>query len=120
MTLAPTRLMRRPSTEASGVWPVVTPGVGEIFNRRFFRTREYTAASIAGFSAAGIHLGYVVLFYLFGRNVFGFYTPLEVQYDDILSTWIPWASPLLVALAPAGVSSGGRNSSCSPVILKLS
>lgn len=75
--------------------------LGEITSRTFFRSRPFLISTLAGFGAAGVQLGFVVLFYVVGRKVFGFYNPLDFPYSDLLSTSVPWIQPLLTGLEPA-------------------
>lgn len=75
--------------------------LGEITSLNFFKSRPFLLSTLAGFGAAGVHLGFVVLFYVIGREVFGFYNPLDLPYSNLLSTSVPWVQPLLTGLEPA-------------------
>lgn len=74
---------------------------GDLTNSKFFHSRSFFLATIAGFATAGIHLGFVAIFYLFGSRVLGVYAPLDVPYDNLFSTALPWVGPLLTGLEPA-------------------
>lgn len=52
-----------------------------------------------GYGLAGVMFGYVTLFYLAGQEWLGFFVPLTVNYDDTLSTRLPWAYPLGVGVS---------------------
>ena len=75
--------------------------LGELTHKEFFRTSSFFSATLAGFAAAGVQLGFVVGFYLLGQRWLGFYSPIEVPYDNLLSTALPWLQPLLTGLHPA-------------------
>lgn len=64
---------------------------------RFFKTEEFFSSTVAGYSLAFFHIGYVVLFYYFGRKM-GIWSPIEVGYTDALSTFLPWIYPLTISL----------------------
>jgi membrane protease YdiL (CAAX protease family) len=64
---------------------------------RFFKTKEFFSGTLVGYSLALFHIGYVVLFYYFGRRA-GIWSPAEVGYTDALSTFLPWIYPLTVSL----------------------
>lgn len=53
-----------------------------------------------GYAVAFIILGYDVLFYLLGKNI-GVWTPLDISYDNILSTPLPWVNALFVGFSAA-------------------
>ncbi len=99
--------------------PTATYSLGEIATRRFFRSRAFITATIAGFAMAGIQLGFVVLYYIVGNRFFHFYAPLEVQYDDLLTTAVPWISPLLTGLGPALTEETTYRLFAIPLLLKL-
>lgn len=71
--------------------------LSKFLNLRFFKTREFFYGTLVGYSLALFHIGYVVLFYYFGRKV-GIWSPAEVGYTDALSTFLPWIYPLTVSL----------------------
>jgi hypothetical protein len=75
--------------------------LGEVLRSSFFKSREFFVSTVVGFGAAGLQLGFVVLFYVMGHRYLGFYSPMETRYNDLLTTAIPWISPLLVGLKPA-------------------
>ncbi|MEW5806952.1 MAG: type II CAAX endopeptidase family protein [Acidobacteriota bacterium] len=71
--------------------------LSRFFSLRFFRTREFFSAAMAGYSMTSFHIGFVVLFYFMGKKV-GVWSPAEVGYTDALSTWLPWIYPLTASL----------------------
>ncbi len=74
---------------------------GDIPTKAFWHSKFFFEGTLAGFGMAGIQLGFVVLFYVFGRQWLGFYAPQDVQFDNFLTTTFPWLAPLLVGLKPA-------------------
>ncbi len=65
---------------------------------RGFVAGRFATSTLIGYGLAGVHLGYVVLFYLVG-NRFGVWTPAELQdYSETFSTMFPWIYPLFVGL----------------------
>lgn len=78
-----------------------TYSLGELTRASFYQSKSFLQASLAGFGAAGVHLGFVVLFYYIGRTTFNLYAPLDIPYSDLLTSTIPWIQPLLVGLSAA-------------------
>jgi membrane protease YdiL (CAAX protease family) len=54
-----------------------------------------------GYAFGGIFLGYVTLFYLFGRQFLGVWMPAEGPYSSVLSTAIPALAPLFTSILAA-------------------
>ncbi len=54
-----------------------------------------------GYAIAGMTLGYIVLFYWIGVRFLGVWAPVELPYDDILSTYLPLVYPLTVGASAA-------------------
>ncbi len=111
-TLATPLLM----TVLFGIWQILpfaaSDSVGRTFPRSqyslaelavkpFYNSEVFLTAILVGFGAAGIHLGFVVLYYFLGSRFLHFYSPLDVPYDDVLSSALPWIQPLVTGLAPA-------------------
>ncbi|MEB2363440.1 MAG: CPBP family intramembrane metalloprotease [Bryobacteraceae bacterium] len=67
---------------------------------RALRTKEFFLATITGYGFAAAHIAFVVAFYLIGRK-FGIWSPQEVQYSNLLSTYLPWLFPLTISLLAA-------------------
>lgn len=61
------------------------------------RSKEFFRACVIGLSMAAAHIGFVVAFYLIGRQ-FGVWAPQDVNYTDTLSTAIPWIYPLTISI----------------------
>ncbi len=66
----------------------------------FWTTREVARGLLVGLCFAGVHLGYVTLLYLLGRQV-GVWTPLIVPYTDAVATPLPFLEPVFYGLEPA-------------------
>lgn len=66
-----------------------------IFSNTGLRARATLDGLFSGTSTFGMHLGWIVLFYLAGRSL-GLWCPLEVQNAESLSTTLPFLSALHV------------------------
>jgi len=71
-----------------------------IFTLRGIYTKKFFLGTLTGYGFAAAHLAYVVAFYLIGRR-FGVWSPQDVSYSDLVSTWLPWIYPLATALMAA-------------------
>ncbi len=71
-----------------------------VFQPAFLTTREAVISILTGIGLGGIHLAYVVAFYLLGRQV-GVWTPLEIPYTESVLTPLPFVVPLFMGLSPA-------------------
>ncbi|MFN3325972.1 MAG: CPBP family intramembrane glutamic endopeptidase, partial [Bryobacteraceae bacterium] len=60
-------------------------------------SKEFFLATLVGYGLAAVHMAFVVAFYLAGRR-FGAWSPQDVPYSDLLSTWLPWLYPLTISL----------------------
>jgi len=67
------------------------------FTRKGIRTKEFFLSSAIGLAMAAFHVGYVVLFYIVGRN-YGVWAPQELKYDELVNTPIPWIAALTIGL----------------------
>jgi membrane protease YdiL (CAAX protease family) len=67
---------------------------------RGLRTREFFSSVVVGLSLAGAHMGFLVAFYLIA-NHFGAWSPQEVNYEDSVSTAIPWIGGIAIGLLAA-------------------
>lgn len=59
-----------------------------IFSRASLAARQTFKGLVAGHGLFGMHLGWVVCYYLFGRDL-GFWSPLDVQNVETLSSYVP-------------------------------
>jgi membrane protease YdiL (CAAX protease family) len=64
------------------------------------RSKEFFAASVIGVSLAAIHVGYVVVFYLVGKQ-FGVWAPQDVSFDNSTSSILPWLGALAIGMYAA-------------------
>ncbi|MFN3821396.1 MAG: CPBP family intramembrane glutamic endopeptidase, partial [bacterium] len=71
-----------------------------LFTRRGFLSSEMVSATVVGYFLAAFHIGFVVLFYLLGKEV-GFWSPADVKYDNAVSTALPWIYPLAISMGAA-------------------
>src|SRR5262249_26511609 len=67
---------------------------------RGLRSKEFFSSVIVGLSLAGAHMGFLVAFYLIA-NHFGAWSPQEVNYEDSVSTAIPWVGGIAIGLLAA-------------------
>jgi membrane protease YdiL (CAAX protease family) len=64
------------------------------------RSKEAFRATVIGLAMAAAHIGFVVLFYVVGKE-YGFWLPQDIKYTDALSTALPWIYPLAISLYAA-------------------
>jgi len=69
----------------------------EAFTKRGLRTKEFFSSCIVGLSLAAAHMGFLVAFYLIA-NKFGAWAPQELNYEDSVSTAIPWIGGIAIGL----------------------
>jgi membrane protease YdiL (CAAX protease family) len=67
------------------------------FTLRGLRSKEFFSSTIVGFSLAAAHMGILVAFYLVA-NKFGAWAPQEINYEDSVSTAIPWIGGIAIGL----------------------
>jgi membrane protease YdiL (CAAX protease family) len=58
-------------------------------------------STVLGYAFGCMFLGYVTLFYLFGRRYLGVWMPAEGPYSEVLSTAVPALAPLAVSILAA-------------------
>jgi hypothetical protein len=80
---------------ARGLWPQRIP-LTRFITRRGLRSRELVVAIIVGYFLAAFQLGYVIAFYRLGQDHLGVWVPVDIPYDDILSTVLPWIYAMTV------------------------
>ena len=56
---------------------------------------------LIGLCVGVAHLGYITLFYWIGQRWFGVWAPVDPNYDDALSTPLPWLYAIALGLLPA-------------------
>jgi membrane protease YdiL (CAAX protease family) len=67
---------------------------------RGLRTKQFFASVIVGLSLAAAQMGFLVAFYLIA-NHFGAWAPQEINYEDSVSTLIPWIGGIAIGLLAA-------------------
>ena len=67
------------------------------FTGRGLRTKEFLSSCVVGLSLAAAHMGFLVAFYLIA-NKFGAWSPQELNYEDSVSTTIPWIGGMAIGL----------------------
>jgi membrane protease YdiL (CAAX protease family) len=70
------------------------------FTGRGLRSKEFFSSVVVGLSFAAAHMGFLVAFYLIA-NHFGAWSPQEVNYEDSVSTLIPWIGGIAIGLLAA-------------------
>src|SRR5258708_8043154 len=69
----------------------------QAFTWRGLRTKEFFSSCIVGLSLAAAQMGFLGAFYLIA-NHFGAWAPQEVNYEDSVSTVIPWIGGIAIGL----------------------
>jgi membrane protease YdiL (CAAX protease family) len=64
------------------------------------RSREFFRSCFIGVCLAAASIGYQVVFYLVAGH-FGAWAPQDVQYDNVVSTAVPWIFPLTIGVYAA-------------------
>jgi hypothetical protein len=77
------------------MWPERISPTG-LTTRQGLRSRSYVAAILVGYALGIFWMGYALTFYRAGQDYFAVWVPVDVPYDDILSTWLPWLYPMTV------------------------
>ncbi len=64
------------------------------------RTREFFRANVIGICLAAAHIGYITVFYIVSRRL-GAWAPQDLNYENVVSTYVPWVYPLTIGLYAA-------------------
>jgi membrane protease YdiL (CAAX protease family) len=64
------------------------------------RTKEFFRANVIGICLAAAHIGYITIFYIISRKL-GAWAPQDLNYENVVSTWIPWVYPLAIGIYAA-------------------
>jgi membrane protease YdiL (CAAX protease family) len=64
------------------------------------RTKEFFTANVIGICLAAAHIGYITVFYIVSGK-FGAWAPQDLNYTDVVSTWLPWIYPLAIGIYAA-------------------
>jgi membrane protease YdiL (CAAX protease family) len=64
------------------------------------RTKEFFTASVIGICLAATHIGYITVFYIVSGKL-GAWAPQDLNYTDVVSTWLPWVYPLTIGIYAA-------------------
>src|SRR6266853_331863 len=73
-------------------------GVG--FRLAGLRTKEFFTANVIGICLAAAHIGYITVFYIVSGKL-GAWAPQDLNYTDVVSTWLPWVYPLTIGIYAA-------------------
>jgi membrane protease YdiL (CAAX protease family) len=91
--------------------------LGHLFTFRGMRTKEFFFSTIVGYGMAAMHIGLVVLFYVVARRL-GAWAPLDVNYNNAISTALPWLSPLSTSMFAASTEEFAFRLFAIPLLLK--
>ena len=64
------------------------------------RTREFFRGNVIGICLAAAHIGYITVFYIISRH-FGAWAPQDLNYENVVSTYVPWVYPLTIGIYAA-------------------
>ncbi len=64
------------------------------------RSKEFFIAGVIGISMAAIHIGYITVFYLAGKQV-GVWAPQDINFDNSTNSYLPWLGAMAVGLYAA-------------------
>ena len=64
------------------------------------RTREFFLANVIGICLAAAHIGYITVFYIVSSK-FGAWAPQDLNYENVVSTYVPWVYPLAIGIYAA-------------------
>jgi membrane protease YdiL (CAAX protease family) len=64
------------------------------------RTKEFFCANVIGVCLAAAHIGYITVFYIVSRKL-GAWAPQDLNYENVVSTYVPWVYPLTIGLYAA-------------------
>jgi membrane protease YdiL (CAAX protease family) len=64
------------------------------------RTKEFFTANVIGLCMAAAHIGYITVFYIITRKL-GAWAPQDLNYENLVSTYIPWVFPLTIGVYAA-------------------
>jgi membrane protease YdiL (CAAX protease family) len=73
-------------------------GIG--FRLAGIRTKEFFTANVIGICLAAAHIGYITVFYIMSGRL-GAWAPQDLNYTDVVSTWLPWVYPLTIGIYAA-------------------
>jgi len=65
-----------------------------------FRSKEFFTANVIGVCLAAVHIGYITVFYIISRRL-GAWAPQDLNYENVVSTYVPWVYPLTIGLYAA-------------------
>ncbi len=76
--------------------------LNQIFRWKSWQTKETFQSIIAGYGLVMFHVGFVVMFYVWGKKL-GVWAPAEINYTNAISSVIPVFLPLAISLWAASV-----------------
>lgn len=72
----------------------------KIFTKAGLRTKTVNYLMISGVCLAFCMMAYEVIYYFFGSKI-GFWSPAEINYSELYSTYAPWLYPLTIGFIAA-------------------
>lgn len=88
---------------AEALYRLLNPGkiaLEKLFSKNACRSSQVMQGLLTGHALFGIHIGWIIAYYLAGRS-WGFWSPLEIQNADGLSDIFPFFSALHVGITAA-------------------
>ncbi len=91
--------------------------LNHLFTFSGLRTKEFFTSTLIGYGMAGIVIGYQVIFYMLARR-FGAWAPMDINYDNTISTALPWIAPMAVGVMAATTEEFGFRLFAIPLMLR--
>lgn len=92
--------------------------LNKLFTFPGLRSKEFFTSTLIGYGMAGMHIGLVVLFYVLARRL-GAWAPLDVNYNNAISTALPWIYPLATSVFAATSEEFAFRLLAIPLLLRL-
>ncbi|MEO7913634.1 MAG: CPBP family intramembrane glutamic endopeptidase [Roseiflexaceae bacterium] len=81
--------------------PLLPFSLSRMLTLRGLASAPIVRSLLIGLCVGVAHLGYITLFYWIGQRWFGVWAPVDPNYDDALSTPLPWLYAIALGLLPA-------------------
>jgi hypothetical protein len=96
---------RHANVRSSLQFPIPSPqspvSLSRVLTLRGLASAPIVRCVLIGLCVGVAQLGYVTLFYWIGQRWFGVWAPVDPNYDDALSTPLPWLYAIALGLLPA-------------------
>src|SRR4029079_11424308 len=81
--------------------PLLPISLSRVLTLRGLASVPIVRSVLIGLCVGVAQLGYISLFYWIGQRWFGVWAPVDPNYDDALSTPLPWLYAIALGLLPA-------------------